>query len=232
MSDENTTSLIVSTLKDKAVLKQQVYQQGKKSFECLQSVVEELHTSLFEALKDQKEPEVRLQFQKRGEFECSFTFGGDTLIFHLHTNVFQFERSHPIWQTSYLREDEKRSFCMVINVYNFLYDSLAYNRGGDIGYLIARIFINVEGHFFVEGKRQLGLLYNNFHQQSVCTGEMKKVLESAVLYTIDFDLLMPTYDRVKAVTVEEIHATSSILTQKTGKRLGFRFQADQESEMF
>jgi hypothetical protein len=232
MEDNNTTSLIIKTLRDKAVLKQQIYQKGKAGFECMQSVVETMYNTLYEELKEQKEPEVRLQFQRRGEFECSFTFGGDTLIFHLHTNVFQFERSHPIWQTGYLRDDEKRSFCMVINVYNFLYDSLAYNRGGDIGYLIARIFINIDGNFFVEGKRQLGLLYNNFHQQKVCDGEMRKVLESALLYTIDFDLLMPTYERVKAVTVEEIHATSSILTQKTGKRLGFRFQADQESDMF
>ena len=31
-----------------------------------------------------------------------------------------------------------------------------------MGYCIGRIFINKENHYFVEGKRQLGFLYNDF----------------------------------------------------------------------
>jgi len=41
---------------------------------------------------------------------------------------------------------------------------------------------------------------------------------------------MPAYERVKAATVAEIHATSSIIMQQTGKRLGFMFQADSPTE--
>jgi hypothetical protein len=39
----------------------------------------------------------------------------------------------------------------VVNVYNFLSDSFRYNRERDLGYLVARIFLNKEGHFFVQG---------------------------------------------------------------------------------
>ena len=44
-----------------------------------------------------------------------------------------------------------RTYCGVINMYNFLSDSFKYNRENDLGYLIGRMFINKE-NTFVEGK--------------------------------------------------------------------------------
>ena len=45
-----------------------------------------------------------------------------------------------------------RSFCGVINIYNFLSQTLLkYNRLNDAGFLIASVFINKDYHFFVEG---------------------------------------------------------------------------------
>ena len=38
-------------------------------------------------------------------------------------------------------------------------------ESNDLGYLIGRIFINHENHFMVQGKRQLGFLYNDFINQ-------------------------------------------------------------------
>src|SRR5574340_1141800 len=59
--------------------------------------------------------------------------------FH-HTNVFEFDTRHLVWKTSYVKEKATRSFCRMINVYNFLPDSFKYNRANDLGYLVARIF--------------------------------------------------------------------------------------------
>ena len=50
----------------------------------------------------------------------------------------------------------------MINIYNFLADSFKYNRLNDVGYLVGRVFLNKDLHYFVEGKRQLGFLYNDF----------------------------------------------------------------------
>ena len=57
---------------------------------------------------------------------------------------------------------------------------------------------------------------------------MKAVVESIVLYTIDFDLFTPPYDLIKEVSLMEIKELSDTLQMKTGKRLGFKFQADSD----
>jgi hypothetical protein len=53
-----------------------------------------------------------------------------------------------------------------------------------------------------------------------------EIIESAVLYTINFDLLTPPYNNIKEVTVQEFRAALDPMQIKTGKRLGFKFQAD------
>ncbi len=52
------------------------------------------------------------------------------------------------------------------------------------------------------------------------------ILESAIKYTINFDLLTPAYDNLKEVTVHEFISELDSMRIKTGKRLGFKFQAD------
>jgi hypothetical protein len=93
---------------------------------------------------------------------------------------------------------------------------------------VARIFLNKEGHFFVQGKRQLGFLYNDLANNTIDTAMLKKVLHSAILYVLDFDLLTPPYDQVNQVTVSEVNELNANMQISTGKRLGFRFQADVE----
>jgi len=100
------------------------------------------------------------------------------------------------------------------------------NRLHDLGYLIARIFINKDKHFYVEGKRQLGFLYNDFQNMVMNEVYMRAICESAILYALDFDLLVPPYDQVKQITVQQRVAEHIQATQTTAKRLGFRFQAD------
>jgi hypothetical protein len=54
---------------------------------------------------------------------CELKVAGDTIIFHMHTNVFKLDQSHSLWKTSYLGEDELRGYFGVVNMYNFLSDS-------------------------------------------------------------------------------------------------------------
>jgi hypothetical protein len=145
----------------------------------------------------------------------------------MHTNVFKLDQSHSFWKTNYLTEDEMRGYFGVVNVYNFLSDSFKYNRERDLGYLVARIFLNKEGHFFVQGKRQLGFLYNDLAGSKMDRDRLREVLHSIILYVLDFDLLAPPYDQVNQVTVSEMNELSAS-PLSTGKRLGFRFQADVE----
>lgn len=223
----NARQLIIKILKEKAVLKQEIFSKTKDVFKLLKECLIEINKDLVTQVNTDG-TKLYFNYQEKGDFEAIIAFAGDTLIFHMHTNVFNFDRSHGIWKTTYVKEDERRAYCGVINIYNFLTDSFRYNREQDLGYLIARIFVNHELHYFVEGKRQLGFLYNDFANAVIDKAALTKIVESAILYSLDFDLLTPSYDQVKQVSMMEIFANSEILQLKTGKRMGFRFQADND----
>ncbi len=121
--------------------------------------------------------DVSVKFIDKDDYEFHIKFGGDILVFFMHTNVFDFEKSHPIWKTSYLKDDELRAYCGMINVYNFLSDSFKYNRLNDVGYLVARLFLNKDEHYFVEGKRQLGFLYNDFVNETISNNSNRYKVE-------------------------------------------------------
>ena len=172
---------------------------------------------------------VIIEYKDTGEFEAQLRVAGDVLVFHMHTNVFKFDSQNSLWNTSYFKENGNRGYCGLINIYNFLNDSIKYNRVNDSGYMIGRVFVNAENHFMVEGKRQMGFLYNDIINSVIDKDKMKAIIQSAVLYTLDFDLFIPPYDKVKEVSVFEIQQLSDKLKLKTAKRLGFQFTADSDS---
>ena len=90
---------------------------------------------------------IKLEFEDKGQFVCQLKIGGDVLVFQMNTNAFEFDRAHELWKSEYVIKSPINSYCGVINIYNFLHDSFRYNRLNDLGYLVARVFINLEGHF-------------------------------------------------------------------------------------
>ena len=71
-------------------------------------------------------------------------------------------------------------------------------------------------------------MFNNFVDLKINEIEARKIIESAILYTINFDLLTPPFDAVKEVSVYQIKTTIDNMKMKTGKRLGFKFQINDE----
>ena len=210
---------------DKNDLKGKVYYATKDAFELFRKTTHEL----IELLKEQAQKENRnvlIGFTDRGDFEFEARFASDVLVFVMHTNVFEFSRDHQVMKSPYIREDTTRSYCGVIRIYNFLADSFLYQRDQDLGYMIGRVFVNRENHYFIEGKRELGMLYNNFNTSLISNESVQSIVESAIEYTTNFDLLTPPYDEVKMVSVGEMRNNFDKKSLATGKRLGFRFQAD------
>ena len=210
----------------KTNLKQEVYRKTNSSFALLKEVLKEIADDYRDKLKDKVDENVLPVYQEKGLFETEFRIGGDLLIFSMHSNVFVFNREHPIWQLDYVKTAPMNSYCGVLSIYNFLADSFKYNRYEDLGYLIARIFVNRENHFFVEGKRQTGEVVKDFGSDELTKENLKTIIEIAIQYAIDFDLLVPPYDQVKIVTVEQMHAEINHSRIQTGKRLGFKFNSD------
>ena len=225
---DEAKELILDTLKTKACLKQHVFKSTVQVFKEFKREALKLCTELHEEIQ-KVDKDVVVELIEKGDYEFHIKFGGDILVFFMHTNVFDFDKSHGIWNTSYVKDDELRAYCGMINVYNFLADSFKYNRINDIGYLVARFFVNKDLHYFVEGKRQLGFLYNDFVNAKIDNSTIRKIIESAILYSMDFDLLTPHYDAMKEVTVNEVIEVTNAMNLKTGKRLGFRFQMDNDN---
>jgi hypothetical protein len=219
--------LIEQLLKEKASVKQDVFQNTIAAFTDLKNVVKSVADEI-KPVAQKIDKRLIVEYKDKSEFELELRVAGDILLFHMHTNVFEFETSHQMWKTSYVRENPARSFCGMINIYNFLSDSFKYNRANDLGYLIARIFLNSEKHFFVEGKRQLGYLYNDFANAVINETEIRKIIESAVVYCLSFDLFTPPFEEMKVLTISQVLEESSMMQVKTGKRLGFRFQSDSD----
>lgn len=227
MMEKSSHDDVIKALKEKACLKQDVFKKTNKTFSSFKKILKEMADELEKTIKGSDEG-ISCGYSSRGAYEAELKFAGDLLIFHMHTNIFGFDKSHGMWKTSYIKEDNQRSYCGMINIYNFLADSFKYNRVNDSGYLVARIFINNELHYFVEGKRQLGFLYNDFANAVIEKDSIRSIIESAISYSLDFDLLTPPYDTMKEVTVMEVLEHSKSTKIRTGKRLGFKFQSEDD----
>ncbi|MDY5969358.1 MAG: hypothetical protein SPJ13_05045 [Bacteroidales bacterium] len=223
--DMELNETLKSLVFDKSELKRQVYDVTRETFGLFRDATRQI-TELFKERALQEGRDIKFEFADRGDFEFEMKFAGDVLIFMMHSDVFEFSRNHEVMKSPYIRENPNRSYCGVIRIYNFLADSFTYQRGSDLGYLIGRVFVNYEKHYFIEGKRELGMLYNNFGTSVITPESVQSIIESAVEYTTNFDLLTPPYDEVKVVSVAEMENNFDKKSLVTAKRLGFRFQAD------
>lgn len=216
---------IIETLTSKSTLKQQIFDNTCAAFKLLK---EELHriTEDLNGKLSNEDPRVQLTYTDHGELTAELKVAGDLLIFHMHTNIFQFDRDHEIWKTEYIKDDPSAGYSGVIYLYNFLADSFKYSRMDDLGYLVARIFVNKNNHFFVQGKRQSGFNYTTLGANVLDQSCIQEIVKASVQYCLDFDLLVPPYEAVKLISVGQIHQNISDAKLKTGKRLGFQFKVD------
>ena len=221
----STHEQILQNLDGKSTTKQIVYDKTSGIFAKVKEILSNIAGGINNEIQS-KDKRVRLEYNDRGQFESEIKVASDILIFSMHSNVFLFDREHQVWKTSYVQNDKQNAYCGVISIYNFLSDSFKYSRMDDLGYLIGRIFINKNQHYFVEGKRQMGFLYNNFGSAVLNEEDLTKIIETAILYTLEFDLLVPPYDTVKLATVNQMNTKIDSSRFQTGKRLGFKFNSD------
>jgi hypothetical protein len=218
--EQKQMATILKLLSEKSVMKQDVYSNTIAVFnefkEILKEKAEELSDQILKVDK-----RVNIYFKEMSLQSVQLKIAGDILDFQMHSNVFEFDRSHPMFKTGYIRNNELNSYCGIISVYNFLADSYKYNRLNDLGYLIARIFINREKKFFVETRTQIGYRYHNFSAEPISKAQMTDIVNELIIYSITFDLFTPPYDSVKQVTVFEMQEKSSSSALRTGKRLGY-----------
>lgn len=216
---------IIQLLKEKSVMKQDVFKNTKQAFSLFKSVINEVSDELKQEARG-IDSRITIDCNSVGDYQIELKVAGDVLVFYMHTNVFEFDKSHPMFKTGYIKENHYNSYSGIIYVYNFLSDSFKYNRLNDLGYLIGRVFINRENRFFVESKPTLGYRYQNFSQEAINAAVFKDILYELISYCISFDLYTPPTNAVNEISVNEIQERVQSDRLKTGKRLGFRFQGD------
>ncbi len=230
-SESVANKQIVEILSGKSNLKSKLFDKMQEVFSELKDLLGEISNDLDEALDELREngkalnKRVKLEYRDRGKLEAELYFADDVLVFSLLPDIYKFDREHPINNNPYVG-GEGNVYCGIINIYNFLNESIRYNREEDLGYLVARIFINTQGAFFVEGKRQNFNKIEDFGKTQINRNALKNIVENAMLYALSFDLLVPRFESVKITTVEQMNKKIDSARMKTGKRLGFNFNTD------
>ena len=131
MENNGQQNKIFETVLKKAKLKQDIFEKTYEALNLFKNVSLEVITD-FKSQLPTDEKRVSFEYRDKSNFEFEMKFAGDILIFMMHTNIFEFSRNHEIMRTNYIREDINRSYCGIINIYNFLADSFKYNRENDV----------------------------------------------------------------------------------------------------
>ena len=214
-------SEIINILKTKSKNKQLVYSNTKTFFENLKEKLIQTEKYLTDKVTSSNK-EIEIKYLSSGNFEAMLQLSGETLLFNMHSNVFDLPKNHAFKNSDYLKNDVERSFCGMINIYNFLSDSYRYKRLNDEVYLIGRIFINKDNNFFVEGEKPIGFLFRDFPNQNVASDLIEKILSTCILYCLNDDLIVPDFNDYKIINIHHIMQMSNNQKLKTAKKLGYR----------
>jgi len=212
---------LLELIKSKSVLSKDTTDVAYAIF----SQLKDLLTQMDKVLRKQisaTDNRIKVEYKDKGVFEAELKIADDVLIFIMHSNVFVFDGNHAVMKTSYVHDDNTRATCSMISIYNFLSDSFKFERKNDVGNLVARIFINREKHFFVEGKKQLGVLFNDFGNDVLEEKTLQTIVETALLFSFDADIIVPPFEQMKAITVYQAIEYSVQSSISTSKRLGFK----------
>lgn len=226
-SDQDHLDYIKQLLESKSAAKQKTYKHLLAAFSDLstesQRIVKELKKRTHPDDKD-----VTIEFNAVNEHEFHVKLAGDLLIFVLHTNIVTFDSEHFIMKDPYVNLQEVNRYFGQINIYNFMSDSLKYNRINDPGYLLARLMINHENRFFVEGEGQLALLYNTISKEPVNKESLDALVKMSLAIAIENDLMAMPYPQVKFITLyQKLEHTPDL---GGGQKIGFRMSYEDRTK--
>lgn len=218
---------ILSEFENRSSTKQAIYRNTADVFDLLKKQLSKIAVRLKHDYTS-KDSSVEIDYKENNKFEAQLKFSGDMLMVSMHSNIFNFDQTHSIFQTSYIKSDPTLSYCGVIYIHNFLADSIKYNRLADQGSLIARILINKEKHFIVEGEGALNFLYQDLENDIISEDKLTDIIERSILFCLTSDLLIPPFAQIKEVTLNQKQSMLAASGYPTGKHLGYQFKAEME----
>jgi hypothetical protein len=219
MTSQDSLLLIRQLLESKSTAKQITYKKLIAAFHQLRDESQRIMDELIKT-SHPADDDVTLVFEEVNEHEFHVKLAGDLLVFVLHTNVVTFEETHAIMKDPYIQTSEVNRYFGQIMIYNFMADSVKYNRVNDPGYLLARLLINHEGRYLVEGEGRLGFLFNEISQQPITHKELNMLVQLALTMAIENDLMAPPFPQVKFITLhQKLEKTQEL---GGGQKIGFK----------
>jgi hypothetical protein len=206
-------------LESKSTAKQITYKNLLDAFALLAKESERVIEELQKKAKP-GDADVTEDFSWVNEHEFHVKLAGDLLVFVLHTNVVTLPPDHPVMEDPYIKQNEVNRFFGQIMIYNFMSDSFKFNRSNDPGYLIARLLINHEARYLIEGNGQLGELFNKISDSAITEQELNVLVKIALLIAIQNDLIAPPFPQVQFITVNQKMEKTQELG--VGQKIGFR----------
>jgi len=210
---------ILELLKSKAGAKQLTYRNVCQAFVLLKTeskaIVKELNKHIAPLDKS-----IVIEFKEINEFEFHLKFSGDLLVFMMQSNIITFDPEHKLMKNNYIKEEERRKYFGHIMLYNFLADSYKYNRLDDPGYLIARLLINCDNHFFIEGVKPLNFLFPDVEANVLASPMINLFIEKAMVAALENDLIAPPYPKIKHVKLVQMINQNMELGR--GHKIGFQ----------
>ena len=214
---------ILEGLKQKSTAKQAIYRNTQAAFDCLRLVSQELVVELSRKLTP-LDSSVVIEYRSINDMEFHIRFSGDLLVFVLHSNIVTFPDDYGPMTSKYVEADFRRRFFGHIMAYNFMADSIKYQRLNDPGYLVGRLLVNINNHYYLEGVQQLELPNNDMSDNAITPEMMKLFVESAMIAAVNNDLIAPPLPEIQKISVKQKLENQQV---SRGSKVGFSFSAQQ-----
>ncbi len=215
--------LIFDGLKQKSSAKQAIYRNTLATFDLLRKVSQELVVDLSRKITP-VDSTVVIEYRPVNDMEFHIRFSGDLLVFVMHSNIVTFPDDYGPMPTKYVEEDFRRRFFGHIMAYNFMADSIKYQRQSDLGYLVGRLLINIDQHYFLEGVQQLELPDNDMSDNPVTPEGLKLFVESAMIAAVNNDLIAPPLNDLQKISVKQKLENQQV---SRPSKVGFSFSHEQ-----
>ena len=214
---------IFDGLMQKSTAKQLIFRNTQAAFDILRRVSQELVVELSRKLNP-LDASVLIEYRSINEMEFHIRFSGDLLVFVMHSNIVTFPDEYGPMATPYVAADFRRRFFGHIMAYNFMADSIKYQRLNDPGYLVGRLLVNIESHYFLEGVQQLELPDNDMSDNAVTPEALRLFVESAMIAAVNNDLIAPLLPEIQKITVKQKNENQQV---SRGSKVGFSFSHEQ-----
>jgi hypothetical protein len=170
-----------------------------------------------------KDEDITLSVVDISEQEFHVKVAGDLLAFFLHTNIITLSDDYAYNKSEYVLENTDRKYLGQINVYNFMADSLKYNRMHDPGYLVSRLMVNFENHFIVEGDKPIDFLFETVSTKTLDRTDLNVLVHLIITQAIENDLVAPPFNQIRGLTLQQKLANTEVVG--AGQKIGFQMNS-------